>query len=47
MISDSLDFHRSVAAGNFEKIKEFYDNGGKVTLNHNLTYACGAYGLSQ
>ena len=42
MIQNHLDFHRSVAAGSFKRIKEFYDNGGKVALNHNLQYACGA-----
>ena len=41
MIQNHLDFHRSVAAGNFKRIKEFYDNGGKVALNNNLQYACG------
>lgn len=42
MIQNHLDFHRSVASGNFKRIKEFYDNGGKVALNKNLQYACGA-----
>lgn len=42
MIQNYLDFHRSVAAGNFKRIKEFYDNGGKAFLNNNLQYACGA-----
>lgn len=42
MIQNHLDFHRSVADGNFKRIKEFYDNGGKVALNKNLQYACGA-----
>ena len=42
MIQNYLDFHRSVAAGNFKRIKEFYDNGGKAVLNNNLQYACGA-----
>lgn len=42
MIQNQLDFHRSVAAGSFEQIKEFYDKGGKAVLNRNLQYACGA-----
>ena len=42
MKQNQLDFHRLVAAGDFKKIKEFYDNGGKAALNQNLTYACGA-----
>lgn len=42
MIRNCLDFHRSVAAGDLRRIKEFYDRGGKTALNHNLTYACGA-----
>lgn len=42
MIQNHLDFHRSVADGSFKRIKEFYDNGGKVALNNNLQYACGA-----
>ena len=42
MKQNQLDFHRSVAAGDFKRIKEFYDNGGEAALNQNLTYACGA-----
>lgn len=42
MIKNYLDFHRAVGAGNFRMIKEFFDNGGKIALNKNLTYACGA-----
>ena len=42
MIRNCLDFHRSVAAGDFKRIKDFYGNGGQAALNHNLTYACGA-----
>ena len=37
-----LDFFSAVSEGDLEKVKEFYANGGKVDLNHNLTYACGA-----
>ena len=37
-----LDFFSAVSKGDLEKVKEFYANGGKVDLNHNLTYACGA-----
>ena len=42
MIKNYLDFHRTVGAGNFKRLKEFYDNGGTAVLNKNLTYACGA-----
>ena len=39
MIQNYLDFHRSVAAGNFKRIKEFYNNGGKAFLNKS-SYLC-------
>ena len=42
MIKNYLDFHRTVGAGNFKRLKEFHDNGGTAVLNKNLTYACGA-----
>ena len=34
-----LDFFSAVSEGDLKKVKEFYANGGKVDLNHNLTYA--------
>lgn len=42
MIKNYLDFYRAVGAGDLKKIKEFYDNGGTIALNKNLSYACGA-----
>ena len=35
-----LDFFRVVSSGNFEKVKELYND--KIPLNHNISYACGA-----
>ena len=38
-----LDFFRAVSEGNLKNVKNIYDKlDGKVPLNKNLTYACGA-----
>lgn len=40
---DILDFFRAVSAGSLRNVKSVYDKlDGKVPLNKNLTYACGA-----
>ena len=38
-----LDFFRAVSDGNLQDVKNIYDElHGKVPLNKNITYACGA-----
>ena len=37
-----FDFHRSVGAGSFRRVKEFFDKGNEAALNDNLRYAMGA-----
>ena len=40
---NALDFFRAVSDGNLENVKNIYKElDGKVSLNKNLTYACGA-----
>ena len=40
---DALDFFRAVDAGNLNYVKRVYEaREGKVPLNNNITYACGA-----
>ena len=39
---DVMNFFRAVGSGNLNEVKDFYEKDGKVPLNKNITYACGA-----